>query len=290
MLDGIATDGLLFADDTKIFRQIKSREDAVELQSDLQKLEDWTKDWLLRFNADKCHVLTLGKLENIQYTHRYKIGGEELEHVFEEKDLGVYVDSELSFDEHIATKVKKANQLVGLIRRSFDYLDGKTFVKLYTALVRPHLEYAQSIWSPHLKKHRHIIEKVQMRATKLVDNMSELEYSDRLKLLNLPTLAFRRMRGDVIELYKHFRKYDRDILSKSFQPKERTNRTQDFLLHERRPKDGERGVQTNSFYYRSPRHWNNLPRKIVGAENTNTFKNRLDEYWKDHELKYNYEI
>ena len=290
MLDGISTDGLLLADDTKLFRQITSKEDAVELQSDLKKLEDWAKVWLLRFNAGKCHVLTLGKLENIQYTHRYKIGGKELEHVFHEKDLGVYVDSELRFDEHISTKVKKANQLVGLIRRSFDYLDGKTFVKLYTALVRPHLEYAQCVWSPHLKKYQHIIEKVQMRATKLVDNMGDLDYSDRLKRLNLPTLAFRRMRGDVIELYKHFRKYDRDIISKSFQPKERANRIQRFLLHERRAKDGERGVQSNSFYYRSPRHWNNLPLKVVDSENTDTFKTRLDKYWKDHDLKYSYNL
>ena len=203
--------------------------------------------------------------------------------------MGVYVDSELSFDEHISAKVKKANQLVGLIRRSFDYLDGKTFVKLYTALVRPHLEYAQTIWSPHLKKHQHIIEKVQMRATKLVDNMGDLEYSERLRL-NLPTLAYRRMRGDVIELYKHFRKYDRAIISNSFQPKERANRRHKFQLHERRALDGARGVQSNSFYYRSPRQWNDLPPEVVDSENLNTFKNRLDNHWKNVTYKYNYDL
>ena len=289
LLDEIATDGLLFADDTKIFRQILTRNDAEELQSDLNKLEEWTKTWLLRFNTDKCHVLTLGKLENIMYTHRYTLGGNELEHVFEEKDLGVFVDSELSFDEHIATKVKKANQIVGLIRRSFDYLDDKMFVKLYTALVRPHLEYAQCVWSPHLKKHQRLIEKVQMRATKLIDNMKDLDYSERLRRLNLPTLAYRRSRGDVIELYKHFHKYDRAIISKSFQQKERMTRRHKYQLHERRANDGERGVQRNSFYFRSPHLWNKLPLKVIESENIDTFKNRIDELWKEHPTKYTLE-
>ena len=106
MLDSISSEGLLFADDTKVFRQICSEHDSLELQSDIDKLEAWTKIWLLRFNADKCHVLTMGKFENIRHTHRYRIGGKELEHVFEEKDLGVIVDADLSFEDHITAKVK----------------------------------------------------------------------------------------------------------------------------------------------------------------------------------------
>ena len=73
----------------------------------------------------------------------------------------MFVDADMNFEEHMASKVKKANQIVGLIRRSFTYLDGKSFVKLYTALVRPHLEYAQCVWSPHLKKHQDMLEKVE---------------------------------------------------------------------------------------------------------------------------------
>ena len=79
-----------------------------------------------------------------------------MDHVFEEKDLGVIVDSEISFEAHILKKVQLANNIVGLIRRSFSHLDGEMFVKLFTAFVRPHLEYAQAVWSPHLKKtYRH---------------------------------------------------------------------------------------------------------------------------------------
>ena len=193
MLDSVSSGGLLFADDTKLFHEICSELDAMELQEDINKLEAWTKTWLLRFNADKCHVLTLGKFENILHTHRYKIGEVEIEHVSDKKNLGVLIDEDLSFEEHISTKVRKANQIMGLIRRSFTYLDEKSFVKLYTALVRPHLEYARRVWSPHLKKHQDLIEKVQMRATKLVDHLGGLDYSERLKRLNLPSLAFPRL-------------------------------------------------------------------------------------------------
>ena len=289
MLDSITSDGLLFADDTKVFRQITSKDDAMELQADLNRLKAWTEIWLLRFNADKCHVLTLGKLENILHTHRYNIDGKELEHVFEEKDLGVYVDADMSFEEHMTTKIRIANQVMGLIRRSFTYLDKESFVKLYTALVRPHLEYAQSVWSPHLKKYQDLLEKVQMRATALVDHMGGLEYSERLKALDLPTLAFRRFRGDMIETFKHFHKYDRTIVSESFQPKERSNRKHKFQLHERKANDGVRGVQNNSFYFRTARQWNDLPAHVVGAPSVNAFKNRFDKALKNDILKFDYE-
>ena len=91
----VKSDILLFADDTKIMRTITTREDACTLQNDIDSLQDWSHKWLLNFNADKCHVLTVGKFENIRHTHRYKIHERELDHVFEEKDLGVHFDAEL---------------------------------------------------------------------------------------------------------------------------------------------------------------------------------------------------
>ena len=93
ILESTKSDGLLFADDTKILKHIMSREDALSLQANIDELEKWSNTWLLKFNPDKCHVLTLWKFENIKYTHRYRIYGNELEHVFEEKDLGVKIDA-----------------------------------------------------------------------------------------------------------------------------------------------------------------------------------------------------
>ena len=141
LLDDINSDGLLFADDGKIFRHISSQEGALSLQLDIDILENWSKLWLLNFHPDKCYVLSLGKFKNIKYTQRYRIHGNELEHVFDEKDeTRKTIDSDLTFEDH-----KKANTLVGLIRLSFSFLSCNLFRKLHTIFVRPHLEYAQVI-------------------------------------------------------------------------------------------------------------------------------------------------
>ena len=141
-----------------------------------------------------------------------------------EKDLGVTFESDLKFDEHISAKVRKANAIVGLIRRTFSFLDCRMFKKLYTTFVRPHLEYAQAVWSPHLKKNINILKNVQIRATKIVDGLANLDYPERLKKLDLPTLVCRRARGDMIEVFKHLHTYDRKTLRHHFFRHDRPSR------------------------------------------------------------------
>ena len=145
LLDSIESNGFLFADDAKLLREITCQADSLNLQNDIKILEEWSKDCFLQFHPDKCHILTLGKFENINYTHRYTVYDKEIEHVAVEKDLGITMDSELTFSDHITEKVNKANSLVGIIRRCFSFLDKETFMKLYPTFVRPHLEYGQEI-------------------------------------------------------------------------------------------------------------------------------------------------
>ena len=90
-----------------------------------------------------------------------------------------------------------------MVRRTFVYLDKKMVVQLYTSLVRPILEYGNVIWSPHLQSHIKQLEKVQHRATKLLSCLADMPYEQRLEELKLPSLAYRRMRGDVIEMFKY---------------------------------------------------------------------------------------
>ena len=93
------------------------------------------------FSHKKMYVLTLGKFYNITRTEKYTLHRQELEHVFELKDLKVILDAELKFDEQISVKVEKANTIIELIRRIFSYLDGPLFIKFFLTFVRPHLEY-----------------------------------------------------------------------------------------------------------------------------------------------------
>ncbi len=166
MPDNINNFVSMFADDTKLFGRSTTQSDSDSIQADLQKLQDWSMKWDLRFNEQKCKSLYLGK-NNAKNT--YKMGSLEnpvlLEETLAEKDLGITIDNELSFTKHIMQTVKKANNLVGMIRRTFTFLDNETFTKLFTSLVRPVLEYGNSVWSTNLQYLIKDIENVQRRAT-----------------------------------------------------------------------------------------------------------------------------
>ena len=283
----VDSDVYLFADDTKIFNIITKKEDTNILQNDLDKLSDWSDTWLLRFHPEKCKHMHIGK-HNTQTDNTYKLKTTELQRAEEEKDIGVIIDSELSFEKHISEKVNKANSMFALLRRSFKYLDTKTFVPLYKTMVRTHLDYASSVWYPYKAKHIDMIESVQRRATKQLPGMKNLSYSERLKRLKLPSLHYRRVRGDMIELYKMLNgKYDREAAP--------------FikLWQEVTPRTGVRGnskkiypqrarteLRKNAFTIRVTKLWNNLPEEVVTAPTTNTFKNRLDRYWSNQTMVY----
>ena len=271
----------LFADDTKILSKIETKEDSKQLQTDIDALEKWSKDWLLKFHPDKCHVLTLGKFDHIPHAFPYCLGEEILDHVFSEKDLGITIDSELTFEEHIMNQVKKANSIVGLIKRSFEYLSPQLFKKLFTSFVRPHLEYGQVIWSPKLRKHANIIENIQRRATKIVPACRNLSYEARLEQIGIPTLEYRRKVCDMIEIFKHIHFHDNQTIPKRFIFRIRPTRRHDFELEQNFGNDGFRGVQTHFFYFRAIKEWNRLSPEVVNSKSVLAFRNNLNRLWKD---------
>ena len=121
--------------------------------------------------------------------------------------------------------MKKANTMTDLVRRSFSHLDTSLFKVLFTSYVRPHLDYSQAVWAPHLKKHTNMLENVQRRATKLIDGFKNLNPQERLEKLKLPTLTYRRIRNDLIEINKHFHVYDRESISRHVQHQTRTSKS-----------------------------------------------------------------
>ena len=114
----------------------------------------------------------------------------------EEKDLGIIVDAELKFHRQATSAAAKANQLLGIVRRSFANLSLQSLPVLYKTLIRPHLEYGNRIWGPMAVGDQKLLERVQRRATKLVAEVRMKPYSQRLKELQLPSLTYRRSRGD----------------------------------------------------------------------------------------------
>ena len=119
-----------------------------------------------------------------------------------ERDLGVIVDDSMKFSEQCNVAVKSANSMLGLIRRSIKFKSKDIIVKLYKGLVRPKLVYCVQAWCPYLKGGIKNLEKIQRRATKMINGCKELKYSDTLAVTRLTSLEDRRIKSDLIEVFK----------------------------------------------------------------------------------------
>jgi hypothetical protein len=155
----------------------------VQLQGDLDMLVDWADEWQMRFNADECKVIHLG-MNNEQQDYSMRRHGCKKSVIMSkltmEKDLEVNIDSELKFSKHIEGQVNKANKRLGLIRRSFEFLDAKAMKQVFVAVVRPDLEFGNVVWSPKFEKGKNLIESVQKRVTWIVSGLKGKSYEERL--------------------------------------------------------------------------------------------------------------
>ena len=140
------------------------------------------------FNFKKSKHLHIGsRHDSVTYTMDSGQDVIEIETFTSEKDLGVIVYQALNFSDHISTKVSKVNRNLGIIFRTFTYMDKEMFLNLYKSIVRLHLEYAVTVCSPLYKKDMIVIENVQRRATKLVSSIIHLSYQERLINLGMTT-------------------------------------------------------------------------------------------------------
>ena len=193
--------------------------EVIQLQCAVNNLIEWSVLWKMFFNFKKCKHMHLGNHDmNQTYTMRKDQEEIPIEQEESEKDRGVIIDNKLTLIKHINPKIKIANRNLGLIFRTFTYMyiDKDIFLNLFKSLVRPHLEYASTVWCPVFKKDRVSNENVQRRAKKLVSSISHLPYSERLRAFGLPTLEYRRERADVIQVYKILQDIDKIDKNKLF--------------------------------------------------------------------------
>ena len=275
----------MFADDTKIYLPLTSDNSYEDLVSDLNFLQQWAEQMQMKFHPSKCKVMHLGK-NNTRRNYEMVDSNNKvhtLEETEVEKDLGVHIDSKLTFATHCQEKVNKANKILGYIRHTFKHIEKDSLLLLYKSLVRPHLEFASCIWSPRYKYSIDSIERVQRRATKLIPQIQHLPYSERLKKLNLETLSYRRTRADLLESYRILT--DQHLVNRHCQCSQCPNKSMLAPAlnpitrgHSKKIQfQAATGARQNFFETRVSHLWNNLSEQTVSSKNVNTFKNNLNK-------------
>ena len=273
----------MFADDTKVWTAIKEAADSEGLQQDLDKLREWTNEWQLQLNLEKCKVMHIAHSCKTEYDMGPENDRVTLQETDGERDLGVFITKDLKPAVQCEKAAAKAMSMLGMINRHFRNLDAAGFLIIYKTYVRPHLEYAVQAWSPFLIKDIQCLERVQRRATKLVTAIRNKPYEERLKLLGLTTLEDRRRRGDLLQVYRIMT--DKSSLDKTefFTQRDTGHQTRGHelkLYSEGCVKAARRGFYSQ----RVVSYWNKLPGDVVGAETVNMFKNRYDRWMNDADI------
>lgn len=265
-----------FADDTKVARSVSNVSEVAILREDLGRIFQWSVDWQMLFNLNKCTVMHLGR-NNPQ--NEYTMGNNILKKSKQERDLGVIMDSSGKSTEQCIIAVKKANAMLGMIKRNIKFKSKSVIVRLYKALVRPKLEYCIQAWCPYLKKDIDILERVQKRATKMIEGYKDMSYEDRLRNTGLMKLEKRRARGDLIQVFKIIKGIDKVDYRRFFEIKNTdiSRRTRGHNLKITKP-SCKYNIRKHFFSQRVINAWNGLSQYVVDADTVNCFKNRLDKF------------
>ena len=259
----------LYADDMLLYKSMKSFEDYSHLQLDIDCISDWVCRNKLMFNPTKCKAMTISRKRNSVYPAQFLLNGIPLEQVETFNYLGVLLSSDLSWSAHIDSICTKARKVIGLLyRRFYGNVNNHSLLELYSVLVRPHLEYAATIWDPHLIKDINKLENVQKFAIKMCLKQWDLGYQDLLDLSQFPTLKNHRLYLKLCTLYKIMHGYFYFPLN-VFLPQVNRHSYSLPLVH---IPHARTNAFKSSFVPSSVSIWNNLPHEALIAPTITSFK------------------
>lgn len=270
----------MYADDTKVMASINRhnpKPDVEKLQENINRIVNWTRTWGMQLNVGKCKVMHVGRLNpHNKYTMSDQNNIEiTLNETNCERDLGIFLSSDLKPTNQVNHAASTANKILGMLKNTFVNRDMHIWKKLYTCYVRPHLEFAIPAWAPYTQKDINCLEKVQRRATKLIHECRGKPYDQRCSRIGIPKLTERRVRGDLIQIFKIYNKIDE--INWHHTPLVADSRVG------RRPQLRREIVRCcnqrhNFFLNRVANGWNKLPDDVVNSNSVNQFKNKLDKY------------
>jgi hypothetical protein len=266
----------LFADDLKLYSVVKLNlsSNTVSLQQSLDAVCSWANEWQFSINVNKTNVITLCNKPCSSSCRSYVINNINLPYCNPIPDLGIMVDSSLSFKDHINNIVSKSMQRSGILFRGFISRDLSLMRKAFVTYIRPILEYNSNVWNPSHKQLIDSIEAVQRRFTKRIPSLTGLSYPERLASINLESLELRRLRTDLIMYFKILNNLTSLSWSHHFTfyyPRSSSRSTFPVLL---KPAKGS-AKYFGSFFNRSIDCWNSLHHSIRSADSLSKFKNLL---------------
>ena len=276
LLQLLTTQSKVYADDTKLISINKSDQHKFILQEDLNVIYRWTVDWLLFLNEGKCKIIYLGTKEQLLNKNKYFINDIQVTETVAEKDLGVLVTNELDWEKQIIRNCSNATFAAKAIFESFTFKTIENIKYLYKTIIRPKLEYANVIWSPVNKKYINMLERVQRRFTKL-GPLTKLDYNERLIRLGLTSLEIRRIRGDLIQMFKYVKGFDK--INFVTPPKFLKTVTRGHMFKYHGDDLNRKSHKSRSTYFlnRVKPYWNKLPAEALEATSINGFKNVIDK-------------
>ena len=266
----------LYADDTLLYRIINTPNDISILQEDLDSLSQWAHKWQMIFNASKCvHLTITRKLSPFPST--YSICNHTIQQVASAKYLGITLTNNLSWSEHITKITNKANSTRAFLQRNLSQCQRSVKCACYNTYVRPTLEYASSVWSPHLLSDINRIEMVQRRSARFVYNdfARTSSVTSMLNNLNWPLLQQRRDIAKVIMFCKIINNlisipHDHITISPV------STRGHNLRYIQLAAKSN---TYLFSFFPSAIKLWNSLPDFVINSTNLNNFKLHLDNYF-----------
>ena len=267
----------LFADDTVMYLTINSDEQCTQLQADLNRLEEWEREWLMAFNPEKCEVLRISRKKTVIYFD-YILHGKILRSVKSAKYLGVELSHNLKWNAQIGKATAKANCTLGFLKRNLRVKSCALKQQAYFSLVRPQLEYCSSIWDPRQgieNNGSYRLEMVQRRAARwtLCRYHPTASVSDMLQELGWRSLLQRRCDARLVLLYKiknGLVACNRDQLK---DPIRRSRHTHDHTI---RPITCKTKSHQLSFFPRTILQWNNIPPDLfVNCNSSAIFRSRI---------------
>ena len=236
----------------------------------LPNIHSWCETNTLPLNVQKCNVLYFGH-QNSKCP--YSIRGVNIVSADITRDLGVIIDSSLSFKQHIEDVARKARRLNGFIFRTFRSRDANVLLPVFKAVVRPCLEFATPVWNPHSAYGTQLLENVQKRFTRCIRGMGHVSYDERLSQLKLSPLTTRRVYFDLILVYKLLNGF-----AVANCPLVRRNHQQGTRGHSHTLSKPAVFKNTRKFFFTSRvvNAWNSLPEEVVSSRTVQTFKVRLN--------------